>query len=144
MGNARSSTSAASCEDSKSQLPVSSKFKVYPRANICSGGSAGTNALIMQFAPEAITFHDSSGVSLERILAVLFFSTARRALQKLVRSFAYHVILCWGHNEDSFQFRFHPNGDTSSLLTAVVGTTQVRAQFLSSSGGLRQQAEPKQ
>ena len=42
----------------------------------------------------------------------------------LYRAFAYHEILSWGHNTDSFQFRVH-KGAMGTLITVVLGTREV-------------------
>jgi hypothetical protein len=40
--------------------------------------------------------------------------------------FAYFRVMCWGHGEESFQFRHLKNGEVSELETVVFRTREVR------------------
>lgn len=77
-------------------------YKVRPLENLCDGEDH-IPCLTMQFGPEAVTFHTPEGV--------------------LYRAFAYHEILSWGHNTDSFQFRVHKEA-MGTLITVVLGTRE--------------------
>ena len=49
--------------------------------------------------------------------------------QTVVAVYAYFRVMCWGHGEDTFQFRHLKNGDVSELETVVVRTSQVGCVF---------------
>lgn len=60
--------------------------------------------------------------------------TLWRGLQKLLRSFPYHKIMCWGYSVDVFQFKFftdeagvaeaRTDGKAKAQLISVVMTTR--------------------